>query len=343
MIKFVLMVNKQGQTRLAQYYDFLSIQERVALEAEIIRKCLGRNESQCSFVEYRGYKVIYRRYASLFFIVGVKDDDSENELGILEFIHALVETMDKYFESVCELDIMFNLEKAHFILDEMVMNGYIQKLLVVCARFTRTHAVNGYMSCFHAFVDALEAHRGCWFQVSGLPRRSRLMYLQAHWLVARLVEFKCRPIRDGSECSAWTTVEDSWAGADIPARVAPAGRIEATTELPPKRPVSIGLRDGLIDSAKCSICNKIFSTRHGTSSMMRHAKRHNEFPNGTPIGKKGKKNANGAAANGVAAGKKAATQKKDTIVMPIDEQAGMKRQRMRNLSSALIEWIALNR
>ncbi|KAJ0398240.1 hypothetical protein P43SY_000340 [Pythium insidiosum] len=121
MIKFVLMVNKQGQTRLAQYYDFLSIQERVALEAEIIRKCLGRTENQCSFVEYRGYKVIYRRYASLFFIVGVKDDDSENELGILEFIHALVETMDKYFESV----IMFNLEKAHFILDEMVMNGYI--------------------------------------------------------------------------------------------------------------------------------------------------------------------------------------------------------------------------
>jgi hypothetical protein len=46
MIKFVLMVNKQGQTRLAQYYDFLSIHERVALEAEIIRKCLGRNENQ---------------------------------------------------------------------------------------------------------------------------------------------------------------------------------------------------------------------------------------------------------------------------------------------------------
>ena len=44
----------------------------------------------------------------------------KNELGVLEFIHALVETLDKYFESVCELDIMFNLEKAHFILEEMV-------------------------------------------------------------------------------------------------------------------------------------------------------------------------------------------------------------------------------
>merc|ERR1712166_1546698 len=124
MLKFILMVNKQGQTRLAQYYDYLSIEERNAMESEIIRKCLSRNELQCSFAEYRNYKVIYRRYASLFFIVGV-DGDDENELSILEFIHALVETLDRYFENVCELDIMFNLEKAHFILDEMVMNGCI--------------------------------------------------------------------------------------------------------------------------------------------------------------------------------------------------------------------------
>ena len=33
--------------------------------------------------------------------------------------------LDKYFENVCELDIMFNIEKAHFIIDEMVMNGMI--------------------------------------------------------------------------------------------------------------------------------------------------------------------------------------------------------------------------
>ena len=46
-------------------------------------------------------------------------------MAFLEFIHNLVETLDKYFENVCELDIMFNIEKAHFILDEMVMSGYI--------------------------------------------------------------------------------------------------------------------------------------------------------------------------------------------------------------------------
>ena len=100
MIKFILMVNKQGQTRLATYYEFLSIEKRTALESEIIRKCLSRTEYQCSFMEYRGYKVVYRRYASLYFIVGVDNNSDENELGILEFIHCLVECLDKYFSSV---------------------------------------------------------------------------------------------------------------------------------------------------------------------------------------------------------------------------------------------------
>eukprot|EP00540_Astrosyne_radiata_P019192 CAMPEP_0116845448 /NCGR_PEP_ID=MMETSP0418-20121206/13272_1 /TAXON_ID=1158023 /ORGANISM="Astrosyne radiata, Strain 13vi08-1A" /LENGTH=160 /DNA_ID=CAMNT_0004476559 /DNA_START=89 /DNA_END=571 /DNA_ORIENTATION=+ len=133
MISFLLMVNKQGQTRLSSYYEWISMEERVALESEIIRKCLSRSELQCSFLEYRGYKVIYRRYASLFFIVGTKPDldapkgseNAENELGMLEFIHTLVETMDKWAGSICELDIMYQLEQVHFLLDEMVMNGYI--------------------------------------------------------------------------------------------------------------------------------------------------------------------------------------------------------------------------
>lgn len=45
-IRFVLMVNKQGQTRLAQYYEYLTVEERRTLEGEIVRKCLARNENQ---------------------------------------------------------------------------------------------------------------------------------------------------------------------------------------------------------------------------------------------------------------------------------------------------------
>ena len=32
----------------------------------------------------------------------------QNELAMLEFIHNLVETLDKYFENVCELDVSFD-------------------------------------------------------------------------------------------------------------------------------------------------------------------------------------------------------------------------------------------
>ena len=34
----------------------------------------------------------------------------QNELCILEVIHCLVETLDRFFSNVCELDLMFNLE-----------------------------------------------------------------------------------------------------------------------------------------------------------------------------------------------------------------------------------------
>lgn len=44
----------------------------------------------------RGLCFFIIQYASLFFIVGVgADSDDENELGVLEFIHCLVETLDK--------------------------------------------------------------------------------------------------------------------------------------------------------------------------------------------------------------------------------------------------------
>ena len=52
-------------------------------------------------------------------------DAEENELAALEFIHALVEALDRHFGAVCELDIMFNLETVHYVLDEMVSGGCV--------------------------------------------------------------------------------------------------------------------------------------------------------------------------------------------------------------------------
>lgn len=75
-ISFLILVNKQGQTRLAKYFgETLNTDEKRALEGEIVRKCLARTDKQCSFFDHREYKVVYRRYASLFFMVGVDDEE----------------------------------------------------------------------------------------------------------------------------------------------------------------------------------------------------------------------------------------------------------------------------
>ncbi|OII77376.1 clathrin adaptor complex small chain family protein [Cryptosporidium andersoni] len=118
-------INKQGQTRLSQYYEYLTIEQRTILEGQLIRKCLSIGENHSPFIEFDNYKIIFRRYASLYFILGIYNCESVNELAYLELIHFIVETLDKYFENVCELDIMFNLDKAHIIIDEIIMNGLI--------------------------------------------------------------------------------------------------------------------------------------------------------------------------------------------------------------------------
>uniref|UniRef100_A0A3Q3KRY3 AP complex subunit sigma n=1 Tax=Mastacembelus armatus TaxID=205130 RepID=A0A3Q3KRY3_9TELE len=119
MIKFVLMVNRQGQTRLSRYYQPVELNRRAALEADVVRCCLSRKKDQCSFVEYKDFKLVYRQYAALYIVVGVTD--TENELSIYELVHNFVEVLDKYFSRV----IMFNLDRVHIILDEMIQNGHI--------------------------------------------------------------------------------------------------------------------------------------------------------------------------------------------------------------------------
>lgn len=79
----------------------------------------------CNFLEYKDTKIVYRRYASLFFIAGCDSDD--NELITLEIIHRYVEQMDKYYGNVCELDIIFSFTKAYYILDELLLAGELQE------------------------------------------------------------------------------------------------------------------------------------------------------------------------------------------------------------------------
>ena len=54
-------------------------------------------------------------------------EEHDNELLALEVIHRFVEMLDTHFGTVCELDIIFNFEKAYFVLDELLLAGELQE------------------------------------------------------------------------------------------------------------------------------------------------------------------------------------------------------------------------
>jgi len=124
-INYLILLSRQGKVRLAKWFTTLSPKEKAKIIKDVTQLVLSRRTRMCNFLEYKDTKVVYRRYASLFFIAGCASTD--NELISLEIVHRYVEQMDKYYGNVCELDIIFNFQKAYFILDELLLAGELQE------------------------------------------------------------------------------------------------------------------------------------------------------------------------------------------------------------------------
>jgi AP-2 complex subunit sigma-1 len=133
----------RGKTRLAKWYAPYNDEEKIKLKGEVFlplpsspfslslpslfpplrpskpvltspqvhRLVAPRDQKyQSNFVEFRQNKIVYRRYAGLFFCACV--DANDNELAYLESIHFFVEVLDSFFGNVCELDLVFNFYKV---------------------------------------------------------------------------------------------------------------------------------------------------------------------------------------------------------------------------------------
>ncbi|XP_051484858.1 AP-3 complex subunit sigma-2 isoform X1 [Apus apus] len=115
MINAILVFNNHGKPRLVRFYQHLAEELQQQIIRETFHLVLKRDDHICNFLEcgslFGGsdYKLIYRHYATLYFVFCV--DSSESELGILDLIQVFVETLDKCFENVCELDLIFHMDK----------------------------------------------------------------------------------------------------------------------------------------------------------------------------------------------------------------------------------------
>ncbi len=123
MIRFLLVQNRQGKTRISRWYVNYDEKEKQKLLLDVHRGITSRDSRFTNFIEFLNYKIVYKRFAGLFFLFCI--DYSDNELSHLELIQLFVEVLDQYFGNVCELDLIFNFHKVYAVIDELIMGGEV--------------------------------------------------------------------------------------------------------------------------------------------------------------------------------------------------------------------------
>jgi len=177
-IQAVFIVNNTGKPRLTKFYIPLAPHARAAAVQHVFDLISGRPDSVCNFVELppgglfgaadskgksreadradlgETLRVIYRHYATLYFALVV--DEAESELGILDLIQVFVESLDRCFENVCELDLIFHFDEVHTLLSCMIVGGLVADTSIdsIAASFraakvaTRTSATGSLAASF---------------------------------------------------------------------------------------------------------------------------------------------------------------------------------------------------
>ncbi|GAB7362557.1 hypothetical protein MBLNU230_g2874t1 [Neophaeotheca triangularis] len=142
MINAVLVFNNNGQPRMTKFYTQLDTSVQQRLISEIFTLVSARPASSCNFLPLPPLLapstsssqtsqthndapslVTYRHYATLYFIV--ISTSTESPLALLDLIQVFVEALDRLFENVCELDLIFNFETLHAVLGEMIVGGVV--------------------------------------------------------------------------------------------------------------------------------------------------------------------------------------------------------------------------
>ncbi|MCJ1418184.1 Sigma-adaptin 3A [Xylographa parallela] len=144
MINAVLVFNNSGQPRLTKFYTQLDTAVQQRLISEIFTLVANRPSSSCNFLPLPPLLapsksstpapasstptdtpslITYRHYATLYFIL--ISTSTESPLALLDLIQVFVEALDRLFENVCELDLIFHFETLHAVLGEMIVGGVV--------------------------------------------------------------------------------------------------------------------------------------------------------------------------------------------------------------------------
>ncbi|CDR40466.1 CYFA0S05e00848g1_1 [Cyberlindnera fabianii] len=163
-----------------KFYTPVDIETQMELLRQVYQLVSQRSMKQSSFLTappllegIDEIKVIYRQYATLYFVFIV--DEQESELGILDLIQVFVQSLDRCFENVCELDLVFGWQTLQTVLEEIIQGGMVieTNISAIVAAVDEANNQQGLssVSAVSAFANASSAFGA--FKQARIPWPSR--------------------------------------------------------------------------------------------------------------------------------------------------------------------------
>lgn len=169
-IRFFIIQNRAGKTRMAKWYQNFEEEEKQKLIEDTHAVVSIRGKEHTNFVEFRQYKIVYRRYAGLFFCLCV--DVNDNDLAYMEAIHNFVEVLNTHFTSVSKNVYIF----CTFCILIYVM-FYCSHWFLISHAHARALALSGVLSLLHRFFQFYANQLFIIYFISSFIQQPR----QRHW------------------------------------------------------------------------------------------------------------------------------------------------------------------
>ncbi|KAK5667387.1 hypothetical protein QVD99_005989 [Batrachochytrium dendrobatidis] len=92
MIEYFIVFSKYGKMRLKRLFKTVSSGKKSQIMNDTMAQILKRTNAMSNILDFRGSRLIYKRYASLYFCASIEEND--NELITLELIQRYVQLLD---------------------------------------------------------------------------------------------------------------------------------------------------------------------------------------------------------------------------------------------------------
>uniref|UniRef100_A0AC35UBS6 AP complex subunit sigma n=1 Tax=Rhabditophanes sp. KR3021 TaxID=114890 RepID=A0AC35UBS6_9BILA len=125
MIQFMVGFETTGAIIFQKWFEAYNFIEKKMYLRDIWATVSNRSASMCSIIEYKNFKIVYKRYHGMFMACAISAED--NELIILEAMDFFIECFASLFPGCSAVTLSLQFNTAYHVLDEIFLAGQVQE------------------------------------------------------------------------------------------------------------------------------------------------------------------------------------------------------------------------